>query len=275
MNVLERFSVSIDSVPESDYLTLSPEPTEEEKRSPYYVYYQRGPADIPREQMRTLMPDSPMKLSDAFAPENIARRMTGSDVNVHLSGYCTLPDGVAFGAAWCDMSEITPEMEAYFDENWMPEGDMFYKVWYPGAHIRHYSDGSVECLGREPELLRLGPTPPLKAMGFSEDVSEKDPDFIGVFGGNTQLMKITDRAGKEKLDILLLHFQRKNGKGKIICTRFWMGAHIDTHTGKIVRTLPFYASVPEEMARLLCIHCATEFATNARNIFDFWKENHR
>lgn len=274
MKIVERFTASIDSVPETDYLSLHTELTEEEKLSPYYHYFLKGPAPIPAELAATLQPGKPLDASKAFMPEDMARHMLAPNIDIHLSGYCVLPNGIAFGATWADMSEVTQEMEDYFDDNWNPEGDMFYKAWYPGAHVRHYSDAAIESIGREPEILRVSRAPSLQVMGFPEDIASIDPDFLNVRGGNSQIMKITDREGKEKLDITLLHFYRRYGKGKIICSRFWMGLNIDRETGRSVHSLPFYASVQEEVARLMCVHCATEYATSARNIVDFWNEHH-
>ena len=273
MRLVERFTTSIDSVPPSDYLTLGAALTEEEERSPYSSYYRRGPAPIPAEQAEALAPGRRLEPSRAFPPEEMARHMLVPHVDIRLSGCCVLPDGTAFGAAWCDMSAVTQEMEDFFDAHWNPGGDLFYKIWYPGAHVRHYADAAIESLGREPEILRVGPAPSLRSMGFPENLTAADPDFLGVRGGNAQLMKLTDREGREKLDITLLHFYRRQGAGKFICTRFWMGLHLDLETGRPVRTLPFYAAVREEAARLLCVHCAAEYATNARNMKDFWAEH--
>lgn len=272
MKLVERFTISIDDVLESDYLSLKTELTKAEQASPYAKYYNLGTAEIPRELQDALCPGHTMDPSLAFMPEDMASHMLAPAVDIHMGGYCVLPNGIAFGATWCDMSAVTQEMEDYFDENWNPPGDLFYKIWYPGAHVRHYSNAAIESLGREPEILRVSPAPSLEIMGFPKQVTDIDPDFIGVRGGNSKLMKIYDRGGKDALDITLLHFYRRAGNGKHICTRFWMGLYIDRNTGKTVRTLPFYASVQEEIARKLCIHCATEYATNARNIVHFWRE---
>ena len=153
MRLVERFTTSIDSVPPSDYLTLGAALTEEEERSPYSSYYRRGPAPIPAEQAEALAPGRRLEPSRAFPPEEMARHMLVPHVDIRLSGCRVLPDGTAFGAAWCDMSAVTQEMEDFFDAHWNPGGDLFYKIWYPGAHVRHYADAAIESLGREPEIL--------------------------------------------------------------------------------------------------------------------------
>lgn len=274
MKIAERFTASIDSIPEEELRALTTDLTPAERLSPYARYYDLGPAPLDPHQAATLQPGHPLDPTLAFLPEQLPEKMLAPALDPWLSGYCVLPDGTAFGAAWADLSTVTQEMEDWFDEHWAPEGDLFYKVWYPGAHVRHFSDGAVESVGREPEILRLGRAPALPLLGFPEDIQAVDPDFLTLRGGCTKVMKLHDRAGREALDVTLLHFYRRSGRGKFICTRFWMGLRLDLATGKPVRTLPWYASVPEEAARLLALHCATEYATNARNMALFWAEQH-
>ena len=268
MKIIERFTVSIDDVPESDYLSLTTEPTEEEKKSYAYEIWKKGPVELRPEQEAALL--KPMDPSRAFMPEDMAMHMMGPNVDLFLGGYCILPNGIGFGATWCDMSDITDEMEAYFDDNTPNDGDMFYKAWYPGQHVRHYANAAIEAVGREPEILRVSRAPEWTKMGFPENVKEVDPNFLNIRGGNSQIMKITDREGKEHLDVTLLHFYRKMGKGKFICSRFWMGLNINRETGKSDISLPFFGAVREDVARGMARHCFTEYATNARNIRDFW-----
>lgn len=272
MKIAERFTALLDSLPEAELLALTPKLTPEERRSPYARYYDLGPAPLDPRQAAALRPGSSMDPALAFRPEQLPEKMLVPGLDPFLSGCCVLPDGVAFGAAWADLSNVTQEMEDWFDEHWNPEGDLFYKVWYPGAHVRHFADGALESIGREPELLRLGRAPALPLLGFPENIQAIDPDFLLMRGGCAQVMKPTDRAGNQALDVTLLHFYRRSGRGKFICTRFWMGLRLDRETGAAVRTLPWYASVPAEAARLLAVHCATEYATNARNIELFWAE---
>lgn len=275
MRIAERFTALIDSAPEQELLGLTTELTPEERRSPYARYYDLGPAPLDPRQAEALQPGRPMDLELTFRPEDMARNLLAPGIDPWLCGYRVLPDGIGFGAAWADLSAVTQEMEDWFDAHWDPEGDLFYKVWYPGAHVRHYADGAIESVGREPEILRLGRAPALPLLGFPEDVRAADPDFLLMRGGCVQVMKLSDRAGREALDVTLLHFYRRSGQGKHICTRFWMGLRLDLETGRPVRTLPWYASVQEEAARLLAVHCATEYATNARNMALFWAESHK
>jgi len=274
MRIFERFNTFIDSFSTEELLSLSSDLTEGERNSPAAKYYDLGPAQVPEEELATFEPGHPMDISKAFMPEDIALHMAGANVDAKLSGYCILPNGVGFGAAWTDMSEITPEIDAFYDNNWNPEGDMFYKCWFPGTHIKHCIDGAIEKLLGDPMIFRLEMAPPLNVLGFPENLREADPDFLAMVGGNGRVMKITDRDGVDRMDATMLHFIRRSGAGTIFCSRIWVGLTINRETGKSDVTLPYYATTREDIIRDLCVHAATEYATLARNMKLFWDSNH-
>lgn len=257
--------------PRDALFTLSAALTPAEEGSPYAWYYRRGPVEGDPSVMAALAPDRPMDPTLAVRPEEIGQKLLAPEMDVHQSGYCVLDDGIGYAALWTDCGEISPAIETYWRENWRPEGDLFYKCWCPGAHIRHFADAAFEDLGRGPEMIELVFPPSLLVLGFPTDYQRRDPDFLGLTGGNGTIYALDDAHYERGLDVGIFRFLRRHKAGWLDCTRIWMGVHI---LGGPARPREGTRAWTIEDLRLLARHCAIEQATERRNKLDFYERTH-
>jgi hypothetical protein len=80
----------------------------------------------------------PIDRRNALALEDVDRLLDPSP-HERETGWCVLPDGVAYVAVRTPMPQVTGEMvDWWFD--WHPRDPLRYRVWHPSAH----SDNSLE-----------------------------------------------------------------------------------------------------------------------------------
>lgn len=245
--------------------------TPEEEASPYAWYYRRGPVEGDPSVMAALAPGRPMDPALAVRPGELGQKLLKPQMDEFQSGYCMLEDGVGYAALWTDCGDITPEIEAYWRESWRPAGDLFYKCWCPGAHIRHFADAAFEDVGRGAEMIRLIFPPSLETLGFPPDYRERDPGFLGLTGGNATIYALDDAAYAQGMDVGIFRFLRRHKAGWLDCTRIWTGTHI---LGGPARPREGARAATLEDLRLLALHCAIEQATERRNKLDFYARTH-
>lgn len=255
---------------ETELYNLSTKLTAEEEASKFAKYYYLGPAEPSRENLLAVERGTAIDPKFAIMPEDYARVVNAPGNMEVETGWCVLPNGVGYVAARTFQPGMTDEKMQFFLDNYKPEGDLFYKTWFPGSHVRHYSDMAVEDVGWGMEDFRfeqpLGP----KELGIQGDVWDNDPACFALNGSNIRSYPLHQPEG-EPLYVTELCYYRTVPGGREMRVRFWIGLHyVD---GKSVLHLPGGKPVDSMYPRALCSHCIWEFATLTRNILLFWEDS--
>lgn len=251
---------------DAEIRTMTTGLTKEEAASEYAKYYWQGPAAPSMENIEASERGNQLPASDVFLPEDFAREMASGRADRIRSGYRVCEDGTAFAVARIRGEGITDEMVQYFCENFDPEGDLYYKIWCPGVHMRHYNDGAIEDVGGGMEAIRFlaffGP----KELGFTED---GDPKCITVSGGNGVSWPL-HAIGKDPRKVFSIRYTREIDGGRESIMFYWHGLHfID---GKGVRVIPEDETISENAVRSQISHCSYEQATEFQVIRAFWQD---
>ena len=254
---------------DAELYTLTTKLTPEEAASKYAKYYHLGPAEPSRENLLAVERGADMDPKFAFMPEDYAAKMNvPGDMEVE-TGFCVLPNGVGYVAARTFQPGMTDEKMQYFTDHYKPEGDLFYKTWYPTVHTRHYSDMAVEDVGWGMEDFRfvqpLFPTD----LGITGAIDANDPECFAINGSNIHTYPL-HRPESDPLHITELCYYRAVPGGRELRVRFWIG--LNYVNGKSEIHLPGGRPIDASYPRALCNHCIWEFATLTRNILMFWDD---
>ncbi len=208
----------------------------------------------------------PIDPADALRPAQIGR-LTDPEPLAVETGWCTLPDGVAYAAVRTPMPGVTGEMvDWWFD--WHQRESVRYRIWFPGAHESisfdpprtpgakpfwgavHYP---VEDVGLGMDKLWIAFKRPSE-IGFMTDGLE-DPNVATIVGGY-----VGDRK-RHVQHTLMCHVFLREGDGLVQRSRFWIGGAIRPRIAnrRIVRRL----TVPKRAPKVMAEHCAAEYANLA------------
>lgn len=222
---------------------------------------ERGPIDPARADTRT-------DLDRLLDPAPVAEE----------TGWCRLPDGVAYVAVRTAMPQVTgPMVDWWFD--WHPRAPVRYRIWHPVAHRSNAIDPPavpgakphwgavhhpVEDIGTGVEHLRIDFQAPT-ALGFSGDALD-DPRVATIVGGF---------AGDERRRMqhtLMVHVFLGDGDGVVLRSRFWIGAAMRPYLPSALAAPLAWAvdrpavrrrMIPSVVPLTLARHCAEEYANLA------------
>ncbi len=251
----------------SELYDLTTDLTEEEKQSPYAKYYYMGQAMPDKDDLAQVEFDTPMDPAKAFLIEDYAANMDVPGCCPVRNGYCILPNGIAFATATTTYEGVTAEVMANFIENFNPPKDLYYKVWCPGAHIRHGMGYAIEDTGTGMSLIQF--TEGLDAEKVGLNVGSGDKNCIGLTGANTFCKPLHNPDG-EPLYVTELCYYRLVGNAYEERVTFWIGAEFKD--GKTVPRLHHGKPVDATFAQTLARHSLWETTTLMRIAVDFWKE---
>jgi hypothetical protein len=244
--------------------------TEEEKKSPYARYYSGKPANPDPDVMEAIKPNHAIDPSKAIMPGDVARLVKNHGKTEVENGYCVMPGGTGYATILTRSHDITPEVEKVF-ESYNPDGDLGYKIWYPGAHIRHLKDGAIEDMGAGIMKINFYAQLPPIAFGI-QDLKSLDPDCIGLMGGGGRFKKLNDGEDVPFAYMANIHYSRKVGNGSEMRSFFWNGIRVVN--GKTEVFLNPGQMITEEQMRMVAAHCAYEFANN-RAVMLQWYRDHK
>jgi hypothetical protein len=191
------------------------------------------------------------------------------------SGWCWLPDGVAYVAVRTVMPVVSAAMvDWWFD--WHPRDPLRYRVWHPLAH----SDNSlepprergakahwgavhhpVEDVGTGTVHARIAFVPP-SALGFEDDALD-DPRVATI---------VCAEVGDDRRRLrhtVMAHVFLAAGDGVVLRSHFWLGAAIrpylpaplaDVGERALNRRAIRRAALPKALPAALARHCAEEYA---------------
>ncbi len=126
-------------------------------------------------------------------------------------GHCLLPNGAGYGSVFCALPEVTLDMYKWYKQLRMVD-KLSYKIWYPGSHISEINGVTVEDVGFGPETFHVEPGLDWKALGFTCNPRERDPQFAGLIGGNSWIENLDPAVCLEATRRMAAHciYERAN-----------------------------------------------------------------
>ena len=246
---------------DAEVASLTTELTEKEKHSAYTKYYLRQLKMPSHENLKTAELDNPLPEESMFMPDQIASRIPAG----FQTGYGVMDSGIGFSISRVKLDGVTDEKIRYFIGNFRPEGDLYYKCWYPGAHLRHYVNGCVEDVGLGMELIRF-----IQGLG-PDDWSDhyEDPLLCCIVGEAGVSWPLHDLFNKPRY-CLCCHYFRDlpDHSGKEAISMFWHG--LTWKDGKAVKVTE--ERIPIDRVRSQMSHAVWEFSQVPELINNFYKE---
>lgn len=247
---------------------MRPTPTPEERKLPYYQYFERDLAPIPREKLDIWR--GPM--ADPALATPIGERNEFLKGNVKLeAGFTVAPDGTGFVANSTFMPGVTAE-QFYWWFAWHCVGpDLRYMIWDKEDHYyaRAVETGYV-----------LDPAVPFseKTWGVSHQILEDiglgaeelllrfcKPSELGYdmsLLGSEHCTAMVCAVGRSSTPAVMTHKVIETEGGVWFKSHFWMGYGLD-EAGRLIKLVPEGASVPEAAPRALFGHNIKEFTNLA------------
>lgn len=228
----------------------------EEEALWYSKFYYRGRGPVAPELEAAVSPGNTMDPAMALLPGHLDALMEPGHVQGDL-GYCLLPSGAGYGSIYCALPDVTFDMYKWY-KRLRTVDILSYKIWYPGSHISELNGVTIEDVGFGAETFHTQPGTDWRSLGFSCDPRERDPQFLGLIGGNSWIHNdehpnVRDRA------LLLFHYIRALPEGGIeFRTHLYTGLHARDSKPKLVQTLD--PAVCLEATRRMAAHCVYERA---------------
>lgn len=243
--------------------------TAEEKRLPYFKYYEQDMAEIPAEKLAIWRgPAADSSLATPFAERD---RFLDDAPPALEAGFCVAPDGTGFVSNTTFLPGVTAEM-FYWWFAWHCVGpDLRYKIWDRDDHYhaRALTPGYV-----------LDPAVPMaeKTWGVDHDILEDigfgpDPLVLSFlkpsdFGysmekvGGPGCAALVCAVGRSTTPAAMTHKITETEGGSWLRSHFWMGYGF--RDGILTKLVPDGESVPEIVPRTLFGHCIKEFSQLAK-----------
>ena len=244
--------------------------TPEERAAPHAKYYTE---DLPRptEEMVAAYEGPPMDPADAFLPQEAGARFLIPGHMKREMGYCVLPNGVGYAAMLIQQPGRTDEKMRKYNEDFAPEGNLGYKIWFPGAHLMHFTDGCFEDFGWGPQKIRFGHPIDFKFLGIDEGtILERDPATLSLMCTSSTAYNPFRTEDGIEYSCMMSHLRSVPG-GRELRIRYWFGMAIDPE-GQVLTNLKPGESTPLEHMRLMAKHCAWEYTNEKRRVDALWAD---
>ncbi len=253
--------------------TLTFELEKEEENSEYLKYFIR-PMKMPsHESLAAAEKDCPLDEKDALRPENYLSVMNSEAINDVKQGFCVFSDGIGYAMSRTLIPDINDEMYEFFNKNFNPEHNLFYKCWCPGYHVKHYVNAAIEDVGAGMELIKFLSGYDVKAFSGDPDYEVKDPDFIAFEGGGGTSWPLHHLFEHPRWAIQANWWRDvPEINGREVFTCFWLG--MKWENGKAVRAIPEDERINPQDVRCQCYHAALENTQAAYLVKKFWEDNH-
>lgn len=254
---------------EEEMLALPYDLTEEEMNSAFSKYFDLNSDNLKPEQ-KIALEQPAMDPDKAFMPEEYARHMNNRGYCPDEYGYCVLPDGVGYAAVMINQDGITDEKIDLFNREFAPGYNLFYKIWLPGSHLLHYTDGAVENFGWGKINLKFISNVFIEDLGLNySKIKLNDPACFHI-NGSSAVCHTLEGPYKGAIDKLtIVNYHRETENGRELRIRLWYGIAIEN--GKYVYSIPD-GGTSQEQARKLMAHLIYEYQNNARLILQFWED---
>ena len=253
--------------------------SDEEKKLPYYKYYTRPLAAIPKEKLDILKVEKPTwKGIIPFEKKDIF--LKGEDKDYCQLGYGNLEDGTGYVCNTTFFPNSTVEMIDWWFP-WHSIGpNLRYTIWDNEDHyfanadnVEYVKDPKVpmnqktwgvshyiyEDVGMGPSLIKINFKRP-KDFGLDESII-----------GSKYCKSLVCGIGEGECAAAMIHKWYDVEGGLMLCSRFWIG--MCEKNGKIISNLPKDVKVPIEVSRGLFEHNCKEFTNLASILPELYKEN--
>lgn len=259
-----------DEVSDEVLRSLSPQPTQEEAASPFSRYFSYVMAQ-PTDEMVHAFAGDPMDASLAFMPEESGERFLHRGYDEGEMGYCVLPNGIGYAAMLIDLPGITNEkQEKYNREFAAGAGNLAYKIWFPGAHYMHFTDGCYENMGFGPRKIKFLPPVDFSTLGIVEaDILKNDPAVLNLRTIPGVAYNPFDPERKLEYSCILTQL-RSTARGRELRLRYWFGMKVEE--GRLVPTVAPGESCPLSVVRETARHFAFEYCNSCRLVNEYWAD---
>ena len=253
--------------------SLTTEPTPEERKSEYMKYYLRAKTMPTMENIIACERDNAIPVEDAFMPQDFVKVMDSPRIDTLRSGYCVLDNGVGFSCGRVVMNNVSEEKFRFFNENFNPENDLFYKIWCPGAHMKHYEDGVIEDVGAGMEMINFLSAYSIQELSGDPGYQVKDPLFVSFYGGGGISWPLHARPEFGEYAMQCFWYRDlPDGSGVEVFVVFWLGMRwLD---GKPTITLKEGERMTIDRARHQLTHSILELSQEASLVNMFWNDRH-
>jgi hypothetical protein len=250
--------------------------TEDERRTPYYKYFERDMAAVPREKYE-MINTNPLRPEDALKVQDMNDLFKKGYLPGEF-GCCVLTDGTFTVANYLKMPGVTVDMFDWWFA-WHGLEPIRYKIWDKEDH--HY------CLTRNPEQARD------RSLSMKErywntihDIRESSEPGGEIRSINIQFRNPVDIgfspellarfdgtivcSGDESHPVIMCHFVRPIEDGIELRTRFWMGYCVVDK--KPVKALPGRLNLSIDRAEKNLRHNIKEFSNLAAILPEVYAE---
>jgi hypothetical protein len=236
--------------------------------------YLDRPMDPPELDVLAAIERGPIDPAEALGRDDLERLLDPAPLPSE-TGWCTLPDGVAYVAVRTPMPGVSGAMvDWWFD--WHPADDLRYRIWHPRAHFansveRPSAPGAkahwgtvhhpVEDVGVGRVRARIAFAAPSE-LGMASDHLD-DPAVATIVCG---------WAGDDDRRVRhtpMVHAFLNEPDGVVLRSRFWLGAALRPYLPAPVAAPLALAlnngfvrrrTLPDGLPRALARHCAEEYA---------------
>ena len=260
--------------------------SEEEKKSPYYKYFQRNMAKGSAEKYEAIKA-GPMDSSAALPVEKMNCLFEPGYHSCEF-GYGRMPDHTLFVANLTDLPGVTVEMFDWWFA-WHGLDPMRYKIWDPEDHYycltRNPDQAKDNSLSMRERLWDTIHDVKEDASGYAElGTKQKKPDTLAItfrnpadIGFDREKLAAFDGtivcAANEKSPTIMCHFVRPTEKGCELRTRFWFGYCVkEGHPVKCM--VPPPRMIPLSLVQGLLAHNVKEFTNLAAILPEVYEEFH-
>ncbi len=248
---------------------LTTDLTPNEEASEFSKYYYEPMGEIQPEHQAAI-DGAPMDPADCYMPCDVAAHINNTGHDKIENGYGVMENGVGFAAIKINQDDITDEMIAYYRENFAQVDDLFYKTWFPKAHLLHYVDGAIEDFGWAMLNMNMTFTADLSTLGFGseEEILKNDPKCIGSMVASGLSTPVEDPESGEEI-MSMFSYTRDTGNGRELRVRYWVGLAFDSEGKQMIRIKEDKTPVLEK-AKMMMEHCMREYSNEKRLIKAFW-----
>lgn len=273
-NAPRTCGMDMDEMTLSEMRNLVSELTDEEKKSPFAKWYYDPMQEKTDEQKAAY--ETPLREEQMFMPEAAGRIILEHDERYPDNGYGIMDNGVGYAAIRIDQTGITDEMIREYRENFANEPDLpdlYYKIWFPGRHIRHFNDGVIEDFGYGAMVLKMDlDRYGLKHLGLTREyIEENTPDVLSMMmlGGSEYMLWAPERTQQS----VMMKCIRETADGRVIYVRFWNGL-VPNEDGTCTAVPSGTRAEVETKMRCQFNHCLSEYYHELKHVKDFWNLNH-
>ncbi len=272
MLIPKSMDIPFGSMTVEELKRLSPELSEAEKKAPHAKYFYEVPVELSA-KYKEVIAGGPMNPKDAFEMQDYGKIMNKSGYCKVENGYCVLPRGITFAAVQIDQPGRTDEMVDYYNKFFAPEGNLFYKIWYPGCHYLHFSNGALEDFGFGRVNIKFTGQVELESLRIHyEDVAVKDPTCIGINGSIAEFYNLDSDNPDKAIISTLVFYHRLIENGREMRIRMWCGIAPDGKGGYIVDAVPDKEAL--HMAKCTMMHLMQEYSNDEYLERKFWTDTH-